>query len=800
MIEVNSTNPANQGKIPVNEELKNLRKIFMLMISHKYLFIGTMIVTIGLAYLYTTRTLPEYRVSATILIEEDKKAAATGNDQLLEGFGLMPGMKNFDNQIMVLSSRSLVNRTLEELSIDMEYFYKGFMSTKSFYPEQPVNVVTEGRTRIPEDVVYSLDYAGNDKFIIKTESRGAYMIDKKAAFGELIELPGVSFRIELNDTSLFRGPHGKKLYFIQHSRRNLVESYVRRLKIDRASKLGSIVKISLEGTNKAEDLAFLNKLSDIFLNISLKRKNDEAIRTIQFIDDQLSGISDSLVITENKLQQFRSRNKVMNLSAQGQVIISQAMSLENEKARLGLEANYYDYLKGYLEKDTVGEVPIAPATMGISDPGLTKLVADLAEQQDRLYSKGMGDKNPLQSQYAQKVRATKAALKETLKGMNNANSLAIKENEEQINSINDKATALPRTERQLLGIERKYKLNDELFTFLLEKRALAQMQKASNTADNEMIDYPEYDNKPVKPKKSLIYLFALIAGTGLPFLMIFVHDLFNIRIFELSDIAKITSVPILGHIPHIANNSSSTIFDDPGSQAAEAFRLLRSRMIFFTKDNKAPVILVTSSMPDEGKTMTAINIASAYSLMGRKTILLGFDLRKPKIFADFGHDNEKGISTWLVGNSNLEDVIFKTKYENLDIITAGPVPPNPAELTALSRTDELLVILKRKYECIVIDSAPLGTVSDTFHLISLADTCLMIVRQKVTFKDLFENTIRDLNGSNVKNLCLVVNDIDTDDRGYGYGIKYGYTYRQAKIKTGNMLALSRIKRLIFKTT
>ena len=300
-----------------------------------------------------------------------------------------------------------------------------------------------------------------------------------------------------------------EIQFIFHSRKKLVESYRNRMKVEKVSKTGTIVKLSLEGTNKTMDMEFLNKLTEIFLNNSLDKKNQEAVRTIQFIDDQLIGISDSLVITENKLQQFRSRNRVMNLSAQGQVIIDQAMSLENEKARLGIEANYYNYLADYLAKDNVGQAPIAPATMGITDPGLTKLVADLADLQGQFYSKSLGEKNPLQSQLAQRVRNTKEALRETLNGVRRSNNMAMSEITEQIRTVNAQASALPVTERQLLGIERKYKLNDELYTFLLEKRAGAQIQKASNMPDNEVIDPSEADVLPVKPKKLLIYLLAI---------------------------------------------------------------------------------------------------------------------------------------------------------------------------------------------------------------------------------------------------------------------------------------------------
>lgn len=769
----NNVNQISQSTQPENSEKQFFKKSVTLIINRKYLFVGTLILCCLIAFLYNKYTIPFYRVSATILIEEEKKTSATGNDQLLEGFGLMPGMKNFDNQMMVLSSRTLVNKTLDELSIDTGYFTRGLINIKSLYPNKPIEIQSEEGVFIPRDVDFQLKYLGNDKFRLIAKSKGSINFSKKASFGERIEIPGGSIKINRKAPDYFSGKNGKTLYFTIHSRRNLVESYIRRLKVTRASKQGSIVKISLEGSNRQEDFAFLSKLSGIFLNISLERKNNEAIRTIQFIDYQLSGITDSLHTTENKLQQFRSSNKVMNISAQGQVIINQTANLENEKARLGVEANYYKYLSEYLDKDSVGEGPVIPSTMGISDPGLTKLVSDLADQESRLSSRSMGEKNPLQNQLTQKVKATRNSLSEMLKGLASANSLAMREIEEQINTVNSQAIALPRTEQQLLGIERKYKLNDELYTFLLEKRAMAQMQKASNVADNEMVDYPEIENKPIRPKKALIYLLALFTGFGFPFLWIFIEDIFNIRIRNLDEIRTLTRVSVLGRIPHLSTKKSTVVLDEPDSPAAESFRVLRSRMMFFTKENKNPVILVTSSMPEEGKTFTAINLASAYSLIGKRTILLGFDLRLPRIYSDFNLTNDKGLSTWLIGKNKLEEVICHTSYENLDIITSGPVPPNPAELTTLPRTNELIHLLKKNYDYIIIDSAPLGTVSDTLHLVDLCDTCILMIRQNFTIREVLENTLRDVETNKSKTLCIVINDVNSEDRHYSYGGKYG---------------------------
>jgi tyrosine-protein kinase Etk/Wzc len=750
---------AGSSKSPQEENTIDLKKIFRLVVSNWYYFIIAILVAFISAFFYNKYTIPVYKVSATLLINEGKKGGLTENSQFLEGLGLGAGIQNLDNQIAVLSSKTLIGRTLDELPFYIEYYYRRLNNKVSLYPYSPIKVIPEITDSLQRDLEFTFKYLNNNTFSLTAESNDLFKLNTAASFGETIQTLNGRFRIELTDSIWSTKNKNPEMQFIFHSRKKLIESYRNRLNVEKISKTGTIVKLNLEGTNKAMDVEFRNKLTEFFLNNSLDKKNQEAIRTIQFIDDQLIGISDSLVITENKLQQFRSRNRVMNLSAQGQVIIDQAMSLENQKARLGVEANYYNYLADYLSKDNVGQAPIAPATMGITDPGLTRLVTDLADIQGQFYSKSLGEKNPLQSQLAQRLRNTKEALRETLNGVRRSNNLSMSEITEQIRTVNAQASALPVTERQLLGIERKYKLNDELYTFLLEKRAGAQIQKASNMPDNELIDPSDSDINPVRPKTVLVYLLALLAGIGFPFLWILVADAFNNKVREDEDIKRITDIPISGHIPHCLMKKTSIVFEEPSSHTAEALRSLRSRMQFFTKEAKVPVIL-----------------ASAYSLIGKKTVLVGFDLRKPNIYSDFGIDNDRGVSTWLIGKDNLEDIIKSTSHENLNIILAGPIPPNPSELIALQKTDGLLRLLKEMYDCIIIDSSPIGTVSDAFHLVTLADTCLIIVRLNKTLKDMIKRTVNDLKISDIKSSSLIINDISSRGKGYGYGGKYGYRY------------------------
>lgn len=763
--------------------------ILNLILRNWYFFVAAIIVALLGARFYINHTLPVFKVTASVLIFEDDSRMTMNNEELLQGLGLPGGIRNMDNQIKIITSRSLTEKTLQELSFEIEYYLKTLRNRLPVYPDIPVRIVSDNVNPLPKDTEFSISYLGNNMFSIQSES-DYFTLNKTASFGETIEMPGGSFRIELRDEGWFQTNIGHNLYFVIYSHLRLIDYYNGRLSVDLASREGSILNISISGTNRRKDADFLNKHVEVFQSLSLDRKDAEALRRIQFIDDQLVGISDSLSVTENRLQQFRSSHRIMDLSAQGQAIIGQINVLETEKARLELEANYYDYLADYLAKEVSREVPIVPITMGINDPGLTRLVEELAQLQQQLLNRGAGEMNPIQNLLEQRVRSTKEALVETLNGLRRANSLARSENEQSINRVNRQASALPATERQLLGIERKFNLNNELYNFLLETRANLQMQKASNSADSEVIDPADVNYAElVAPSPVKIYFAGLLAGAGIPFIIIFLFYILNKKLSE-DDIRRHTILPVVGNIPRNQEKTGTVVLDYPNSSLAESFRLLRSRMQFFTKQVESPVILVTSSMPEEGKTFMAINLASVYSLLGKRTLLVGFDLRKPKIYQDFNLSNEKGISTWLIGKDKLEDIVQETGFENLSVIAAGPVPPNPSELTALDRTDELFKLLREKYDYIILDSSPIGLVSDTYHLATFADSCLLVVRPGKILRDMFDRTLKEIENSRIKGISIVINDIQSDSKHYNMGEKYGYA--DGKERSKRRFSLKRI--------
>jgi capsular exopolysaccharide synthesis family protein len=341
---------------------------------------------------------------------------------------------------------------------------------------------------------------------------------------------------------------------------------------------------------------------------------------------------------------------------------------------------------------------------------------------------------------------------------------------------------MPKTELQLKGIERKFNLNDEIYTFLLQKRSEAQIARASSLPDYDIIDPARLAvASAVSPKRTLNYLIALLLTVILPTSLILGRDFFNNKFSQPDDVEAMTRFPILGKVFHNYRRNKTVVNDYPNSSVTECFRAVRTNFQFFSEGGKKQVILVTSATSGEGKTFCSINLASVFALNGHRTVLLEFDLRRPKIHQEFGSSNMIGISSYLIDKAIIEDIIIPTHIENLDLISAGPAAPNPAELINNERTAEFIDKLKEMYDYIVIDSAPAGILTETFLLMKYADHNIFIVRINKTVKETFKQTIKSIEANKLTNLSILINDVDLSREAfkYGYDKKY-YTDDQKK--------------------
>ncbi|MCK9422245.1 MAG: polysaccharide biosynthesis tyrosine autokinase [Bacteroidales bacterium] len=680
-----------------------------------YLFAVTIFIALIIAFIFNKYTQPVFEVKTTVLIKD--KSENKLNPQDLLGMGLFNNMQNLQNEIGVLSSYSLTYRTVTKIGFEVAYFSEDNFVTKELFKDCPFIVIMDTTYPQPVNTQFNVNFISGDKFRLEAKNQSAaYFIfsrrellegkkenislDETFSVGQLIQTKDFKFKLLLTDKFDLKRDLNRSFSFTFNDYDDLVKRF-KSFSIEPINKEASIVEIKLKGGNIDKLTTFLNALTKEYMAKGLERKNVVATRTISFIDNELQGITDSLNSSEKALMVFRTNKEIMNLDDEAKQVFEKMMQLQDEKAVLIVKSKYLLNMKDYIEKNQKLDELIVPASMGIDNTVLN----DLTMQLTSLYMKRTEasqysrEKNPSLRAIDLQIATTKNALYENVKSAINSNEIAVKEINDRVTLINSRIGNLPETQRVLFGIERKFKLTDAIYTYLLQKRSEAQITQAANLSDNEVLDEARGEGlSPVFPKKSLNYIISLILGIILPIVYILGKDYFNDTMMEREDVEKITKLPIVGHIIHNDKPGKAVVIESPKSTIAESFRSVRTNINYLLKGKEKQTIMVTSDMVSAGKTFISINLASIFALYGKKTLLMGFDLRKPKIYQDFGLTNTEGISSYLINKSKLEDIIQFSGIENLDIIMAGPVPPNPAELIASDKCAELFTHLKEIYD------------------------------------------------------------------------------------------------------
>ena len=672
------------------EESVDYKALFFKFYRYWYFFIITIFIALLIAFLFNKYTKPIYKVTTTVLVQDEKKNATMDPSSFMEGFGLFSSKKNLENEIGVLKSYTLTSRAVKELNFNVSYYAEDNFITRELYKESPITVILDSIQPQAINLRFNITFISNQKYKLEVDGENVDLYDfreyKKITdkkiekislnqtynFGDQVVSKYFKFKVVLNDNYLKHTLTSKRMSFVFNDLESLVSEF-KNFSIEPINKEATVIEISLKGSNITKSVDFLNKLASVYINRGLERKNQIAINTILFIDDQLKGMTDSLTSTEKSLQSFRTQNVVMDFDYQTQKVVDYMKELQDQKAELVVKGKYYDYLKNYLSKksEKIDDL-LVPSAMGIEDPSLGQMILELTKTYDERSEMlaQSSTKNPYIKALDQKINSTKSTILENIKNIVNTSNIAIKDIDGRINTLTAEINKMPGTQRQLLGIQRKYKLNDEIYTYLMQKRSEAAIAKASNLPDNEIIDQAKAGDKsePVFPKKSLNYIIALILGIVLPILYILGKDYFNDTVVERKDIEDITKVPILGHIIHNTKESKIVVAESPKSSIAESFRSVRTNLQFVTKGKEKVTILVTSDMVSEGKTFTSMNLATIFALYGKKTLLMGFDLRKPKIYQDFRLTNTEGISSFLINKSKFENIVQVSPIENLDIM------------------------------------------------------------------------------------------------------------------------------------
>jgi tyrosine-protein kinase Etk/Wzc len=783
----------------VNAEIKkkqtgfDIRLFLRKFISYWYLFVISIAASYFASQMYLRYQEPVYSVYSSVLIESE-----SGNSsKSLGGLEMFSERKNLYNEMGLIKSFDMVEKAIAALNFNVSYFHVGQIRTIELYNNLPFRVVLDSTSYQLANVPFFITILPGNKFRLKAEVKGAmlydvnnnveigptssYNVNIEHYFGKPLKQKDFSFTIYLQNPSYSRNED--KLFFRINNREQLSKQYLTKVNVSPYNKYASILTVTTMGPVVKKEIDFVNKLCEVYVQAGLDEKNIIAGNTVEFINDQLKQVSESLKQTEKEMETFKSSNKNSNFTSglAEERIVLKLENLEELRTQTEVKRRYYNYLQEYIKSNKDLAEVVAPSSLGIEDELLTGLLTQLLElkaKRNAVNSKA-SVQNPYLAGLDEQIKYTKESILESLKNISKIVNADLKELDTKLRRSEGDLSLLPKNESRFLDIQRRFTLNDHLYNFLLEKRAEAQITKASNKADCHVVEEARLVNASyVSPNSSAITNVSYLLGLILPLVFIFAKEYFNMKIQSKEDVEARTDIPILGIVGHNDLHSNLAVSLKPKGPISEAFRSIRFNLSFLSHGREEKLVIsVNSSISGEGKTFFAMNLSSILAMTDKKVLLIGADLRKPKIFGDFDLDNSVGLSSYLGGKSSLPEAIRKSGIPNIDLMTSGPIPPNPAELLSSKLMDDLLTKLKAMYDYIIIDTPPIGIVSDGFSLTKKADINIFIIRQQYTTYNMVEKIQSLFKEQKIKNVSIVINDVKrSESSGYGYEYGYGYGY------------------------
>jgi capsular exopolysaccharide synthesis family protein len=763
----------------------HLLAMFRDLIKNWYWIAISLFITVGVAMVYLKFSAKKYKIASSVLlkIDETNRYGGGGSDDIVEVSSIINQKKNFQNELHTFNSTPLIREVVEEMDLRTSYFLQEdkiprqlTFSLKEMYKASPFLVIANEDHIQPINVLFYIIIEDQDNFKIYAKNEETSIISFQNdnliynsipfylygtyKFGQQVENEYCSFKVLLNSNYNPEMFQGKDLFFMFNDFASLTAKFRASLDVESSSLESTMVDLIFKSPNVNMGTEFLSSLINKYIEKNLDEKNFLANQTIGYIDNQLSSISDSLGITERQLQSLRSTASVMNIDEKAGNIYNQIRGLEENRRESQRQLSYLEQLDEYFLSNKDSSALLAPSSMGLNDDLLDNLIRELttlnSEKQEIISNRQL--RNPRLKTLNASIENLKNVIAENIKFSINTTRSELRELNRKITSLNAEFSRLPYTQRQLLGIERKFNLNDAVYTSLLEKRIQAQIIKSSNLPDCEVIEPPHY--YAIASPKSLIVLFlAFFFGFGVPVVVILGKRLIGDRFADAKEIKTYIKIPHIGVVPHNKNPYNNVVLKYPKSAIAESFHTIRSNLIYylFGKDNGT--ILVTSSSPEEGKSFSALNLATSFATTNNKTVLVEFDLRKPsKVFNEFGTRALVGISSFLINKATFDEIVIKTDIPNLDIIQAGQIPPNPVELLSSRKTRELFDELKKHYDFVIIDTPPYSLVSDSFILMKYCDIKLYVTRLGKIKKSTLISNIEDVQLKGIKDLYLLVNE------------------------------------------
>lgn len=781
----------NETVVAVNEErddsLLNFQFLIKTFILNWQWFLLSLIITMSAAMIYVRYSLPVYQVSAKVLIKDEDNTSSRGrSNQIMNTntLGILTSTDGFDNELEILKSKSLAEETVLDLKLYVNYYSVGKVIDVPVYDETPVLVdlnkekleVLEGPVKLhisKDNNIYNVEgvcMKNGAKQVFKGQGKLPFIIKSPVGTISLVQNP----RFVESDV--------KKKYIANiYNPKAVINSYVN-IGVEPLSKTTSIAVLTRNDLLPERAKEYLKHLVTVYNRQANEDKNIIAVRTEEFINQRLEKINAELGSTDGAIERYKRNNNIIDAASSAQLSLSQSNEADISLRDINTQIMLMQSLKEYMQTPT-NKYQTLPSNVGLKDPSAASLIGQynqIALERSRVL-RSASEHSPV----IQELTSQLDALVSSINGAIDQSKRGLEIQKKAIMSTYGKYTGklsqTPEQERFLTEIGRQQTVKSSLYIMLLQKREENSITLAATSDKGRLIDEPAFMGK-VKPKTAIIMLIALLLGIGIPLLILILKELLRYRIEGRQDVEKLTDCPIIADIA-MANESIKAVGDivikeNQNNQMEEIFRGMRTNLQFILKESQN-VIMFTSSVSGEGKTFVAGNLATSFAFLGKKVLLVGLDIRRPRLSHLFGMDNKKeGITTLLTKNSVSTDDVLSLCMpsgvnNNLDLLIAGPIPPNPSELLTRSTLKEIFDILRKEYDYVIVDTAPVGLVTDTLHIGKVADATVMVCRADYTEKSSF-SMINDFAENNkLPNVSIVVNGVDMSKKKYGYAYGYG---------------------------
>ena len=782
-----------------NEKLREAddKEIDIQELLFKYLihwpwFVGAVIVCLIAAYVYLYIATPVYNISATVLIKDDKKGGNSNNVAGLDELGLsglITSSQSIDNEIEVLRSKTLVKEVVNYLNLYVTYQDDDQIPSKELYKTSPVQVsmIPQEAENLKKNIVIEMVVQPQGSLDVNVKMRDKEIQKHFEKLPAILPTDQGTLSFFQTKDSISSKKMEEVSYPVQDVRHitatisqpmNVARGYCENLSIEPTSKTTSVVTLSLKNSSLQRGQDFINQLLEMYNRNTNNDKNEIAQKTAEFIDERIGIISKELGSTEADLETFKRDAGITDLSSDAQIALTSNAEYEKKQVENRTQISLVEDLKKYLGHN---EYEILPSNVGLKDITLAAQIDRYNEmliERKRLLRTST-ENNPAIINLDTSIRATKANVQATLEGTLQGLFITKADLDREAKRYMRRISDAPGQERQYVSIARQQEIKAGLYLMLLQKREENAIMLAATANNAKIIDDAIADVIPVSPKRSIIYLAALCLGIAIPVVVIYLIDLTKFKIEGRADVEKLTSVPIAGDIPLTdeknTKEGSIAVFENQNNLMSETFRNIRTNIQFMLQNDKK-VILVTSTVSGEGKSFTSANLAISLSLLGKKVVIVGLDIRKPGLNKVFNlSSKEKGITQYLANpEMDLMSLVQSSDVnKNLYILPGGTVPPNPTELLARDGLDKAIEILKKNFDYVILDTAPIGMVTDTLLIGRVADLSVYVCRADYTHKAEYTLINELYHEKKLPNLCTIINGVDLKKRKYGYYYGYG---------------------------